>query len=239
MLLKPASTGWGRLKPICDRLGFLTSLAGKPDCRWLVGGPRRGARPSPISAISTARTGEDGSARETVALSRRRKSGLSSFRANQIDVLRGFVSAYSQNDAFAGLWTAWHGVRGPKSAPVEGRHELFGFLTTEANAVVAPIYPKAMPVILTEPAEFDRWREAEMTDALKAATPSVRRGPADRSEGREKGRPRHRCGLALKPSAESRAADLRRPLHHDEAGTLKMLNEALRPRTTARALVTD
>ena len=50
---------------------------------------------------------------------------------------------------FAGLWTPWRGVRGPKSAPVEGKHELFGFLTTEANSVVAPIHPKAMPVILT------------------------------------------------------------------------------------------
>ena len=48
------------------------------------------------------------------------------------------------------------GVRGPKSAPVEGNHELFGFLTTEANAVVAPIHPKAMPVILTSSAEADR-----------------------------------------------------------------------------------
>jgi putative SOS response-associated peptidase YedK len=39
---------------------------------------------------------------------------------------------------------------GPKSAPVEGpTHELFGFLTTEANAIVAPIHSKAMPVILT------------------------------------------------------------------------------------------
>jgi putative SOS response-associated peptidase YedK len=55
--------------------------------------------------------------------------------------------------AFAGLWTPWRGVRGPKSAPVEGEHELFGFLTTEPNGVVAPIHPKAMPVILTTPAE--------------------------------------------------------------------------------------
>ena len=31
---------------------------------------------------------------------------------------------------------------------IEGVHELFGFLTTEANASVAPIHPKAMPVIL-------------------------------------------------------------------------------------------
>src|SRR5271166_3540414 len=41
--------------------------------------------------------------------------------------------------AFAGLWTPWRGLRGPKSAPVDGEHELFGFLTTEANAI-APIH---------------------------------------------------------------------------------------------------
>ena len=46
--------------------------------------------------------------------------------------------------AFAGLWTPWRGVRGPRSAPIEGEHELFGFLTTEASAVVAPIHPKAI-----------------------------------------------------------------------------------------------
>jgi putative SOS response-associated peptidase YedK len=33
--------------------------------------------------------------------------------------------------AFAGLWTRWQGVRGL----VEGEHELFGFLTTEPNAI--------------------------------------------------------------------------------------------------------
>ena len=38
--------------------------------------------------------------------------------------------------AFAGLWTPWRGVRGPKRAPVDGQDELFGFLTTEPNAVV-------------------------------------------------------------------------------------------------------
>ncbi len=73
--------------------------------------------------------------------------------------------------AFAGLWSTWHGVRGPKSAPVEGRHELFGFLTSEANAIIASILPKAMPVILTEPSEFDRWLEADTIDALKLQRP--------------------------------------------------------------------
>jgi putative SOS response-associated peptidase YedK len=42
---------------------------------------------------------------------------------------------------------------------VEGKHELFGFLTTDANAIVAPIHPKAMPVILTTPEEVDLWLE--------------------------------------------------------------------------------
>ena len=73
--------------------------------------------------------------------------------------------------AFAGLWTPWRGVRGPKSAPVEGEHELFGFLTTEANAIVAPIHPKAMPVILTAPAEVDQWLEDETPDALTLQRP--------------------------------------------------------------------
>ncbi len=73
--------------------------------------------------------------------------------------------------AFAGLWTPWRGVRGPKSAPVDGKHKLFGFLTTEANAVVAPIHPKAMPVILTTPAEVDQWLTAETADALALQRP--------------------------------------------------------------------
>ena len=54
---------------------------------------------------------------------------------------------------------------------MEGHHELFAFLTTEANAVVAPIHPKAMPVILTSPDEVDRWLEAETADALALQRP--------------------------------------------------------------------
>jgi putative SOS response-associated peptidase YedK len=49
---------------------------------------------------------------------------------------------------FAGIWTSWDGKRGTKSNPVEGEHQLFGFLTTDANAEVGTVHPKAMPVIL-------------------------------------------------------------------------------------------
>jgi putative SOS response-associated peptidase YedK len=59
----------------------------------------------------------------------------------------------------------------PQSAPVEGNHELFGFLTTEANAIVAPVHPKAMPVILTTPPEVDVWLEADTLGALALQKP--------------------------------------------------------------------
>jgi putative SOS response-associated peptidase YedK len=73
--------------------------------------------------------------------------------------------------AFAGLWTPWRGARGPKSAPIEGDHELFGFLTTGANAIVAPIHPQAMPVILTTPDDVDLWLQAETPKALAVQKP--------------------------------------------------------------------
>jgi putative SOS response-associated peptidase YedK len=34
---------------------------------------------------------------------------------------------------FAGIWTTWRGKRGTKANPVEGEHQLFGFLTTGAS----------------------------------------------------------------------------------------------------------
>jgi hypothetical protein len=36
-------------------------------------------------------------------------------------------------------------IGGSKRAPVEGENESFGFLTTGANAIVAPIHRKALP----------------------------------------------------------------------------------------------
>ena len=73
--------------------------------------------------------------------------------------------------AFAGLWTHWRGLRGPESARVDGAHEVFCFLATEANATVAPIHPKGMPVILTSPEEVDRWLSEEMPAALALQRP--------------------------------------------------------------------
>jgi putative SOS response-associated peptidase YedK len=58
---------------------------------------------------------------------------------------------------FAGIWTNWTGTRGTKADPVTGEHRLFGFLTTEPNAEVRAVHPKAMPVILKTPAEMEAW----------------------------------------------------------------------------------
>jgi putative SOS response-associated peptidase YedK len=52
--------------------------------------------------------------------------------------------------SFAGIWTEFKGDRGTKSKPVPGPHLVYGFLTTTPNAVVEPIHPKAMPVILRQ-----------------------------------------------------------------------------------------
>jgi putative SOS response-associated peptidase YedK len=44
--------------------------------------------------------------------------------------------------AFAGIWTTFNGDRGTKSKPILGPHQVYGFLTTEAIAVVKPIHAK-------------------------------------------------------------------------------------------------
>ena len=72
---------------------------------------------------------------------------------------------------FAGLWTNWTSVRKLKEG--ETTNDLFGFLTTEANAVVAPIHPKAMPVILTEPEQWETWLSAPSEDAMQLQAPLV------------------------------------------------------------------
>jgi hypothetical protein len=68
-----------------------------------------------------------------------------------------------------GVWTRWTSVRKVKEG--ETTNDLFAFLTTEANAVVAPIHVKAMPVILTTPEEIDLWMTAPAKVALTLQRP--------------------------------------------------------------------
>jgi putative SOS response-associated peptidase YedK len=62
--------------------------------------------------------------------------------------------------AFAGIWNEFKGDRGTKCEPVPDPHLVYGFLTTAPNAVVEPIHPKAMPVILKTDEERDVWMRA-------------------------------------------------------------------------------
>ncbi len=65
---------------------------------------------------------------------------------------------------FAGVYDLWQGDYGTKSNPNEGDHKLFSFLTTEANDLVRPVHAKAMPVVLSTPAECDEWLSAPASE---------------------------------------------------------------------------
>lgn len=76
---------------------------------------------------------------------------------------------------FAGFWQPWRGERLQSVAGQKRRirqaatWELFGFLTTAANAIVAPVHD-AMPVILTEPDQMLRWLDGG-ADSLSLQVP--------------------------------------------------------------------
>ena len=60
--------------------------------------------------------------------------------------------------AFAGIWRQ----------SVEGK--VFAFVTCEPNPLVAPIHPKAMPVIL-HPEDYDRWLTVPYDEVCSLVTP--------------------------------------------------------------------
>jgi putative SOS response-associated peptidase YedK len=70
-----------------------------------------------------------------------------------------FAVADAPSAAFAGIWR-----------PLE-LGNVFAFLTCEPNPLVAPIHPKAMPVIL-HPQDYDRWLGGEAVANLAVPFPS-------------------------------------------------------------------
>ena len=108
--------------------------------------------------------------------------------------------------AFAGIWCEFRGDRGTKSKPIPGPHLVYGFLTTQPNAVVEPIHPKAMPVILTTRRGARRLAARAMGRGESAAAAPARRCAADRRPRRRQGR--QGCGVNAALSAGKVAATI-------------------------------
>jgi len=81
-----------------------------------------------------------------------------------------FKMAEDRQAFFAGIWVQkWTSMRKLKDG--ETTDDLFAFLTCEPNAVVAPIHPKAMPVILTEDEELEAWLAEHWQEAMALQRP--------------------------------------------------------------------
>jgi putative SOS response-associated peptidase YedK len=87
---------------------------------------------------------------------------------------------------FAGVWVPkWTSVRKVRDGLVTA--DLYGFLTTEPNAEVGAVHPKAMPVILDDRRRARRLAAGAVVGGLGAAAAFAGRSALRRGPGREGG----------------------------------------------------
>jgi putative SOS response-associated peptidase YedK len=69
--------------------------------------------------------------------------------------------------AFPGVWTRYKGSLKKNGETVE--QEVFAFMTMEPNELTASINHERMPVLLTDPADFETWLSGSTDEAFKLA----------------------------------------------------------------------
>lgn len=103
---------------------------------------------------------------------------------------------------FAGIWTPqWASVR--KVRDGETTDDLYAFLTTDANAEVKAIHPKAMPVILTTEAERDLWMSGSWEEVKSLQRPLPDGTLSIVATGRKKDGPHLDDGAAPPPESNA------------------------------------
>ena len=127
-----------------------------------------------------------GSGRRTAAWCRSRASPSLRRRPDGISEQVWFALGEDRPLAcFAGLWTRWTSVRKVKVG--QETVDAYAFLTCPPNAEVREVDPKAMPVILTEPEEWETVADGALGGGEGAAEAAAGRFAADRRAGRERG----------------------------------------------------
>ena len=69
--------------------------------------------------------------------------------------------------AFPGVWTRYRGPLKKNGDNVD--QEVFAFMTTEPNALTASINHERMPVLMSDPDDFETWLSGSVEDAFKLA----------------------------------------------------------------------
>jgi putative SOS response-associated peptidase YedK len=69
--------------------------------------------------------------------------------------------------AFPGVWTRYKGPLKKNGDTVE--QEVFAFMTTEPNELTVSINHERMPVLLSDPADFETWLSGPTEEAFKLA----------------------------------------------------------------------